>query len=132
MRVVAGQQRGACLALATVLLVAVGCAGSTPPATKVAGISSTPLPAAARSAATPMDESTSPPAGAQPQLAADPSQLADDLVADDQALHDPSTPDPALLSAARRQQATYRAIGHHPDWDALVRPRIPPALLEVY
>jgi hypothetical protein len=32
----------------------------------------------------------------------------------------------------RRQQAAYRAIGRHPDWDAVTRPRIPPPLLEIY
>jgi membrane-bound lytic murein transglycosylase B len=72
------------------------------------------------------------PTGAQPQLPADPAQLADDLVADEQALRDPSTAEPALVTAARRQQAAYRAIGHHPEWDAVTRPRIPPSLLEVY
>ena len=84
-----------------------------------------------------MDDSKAAPAadaptGAQPQLAADPAQLADDLVADEQALHDPSTPEMAMAAAAHRQQAAYRAIGRHPDWDALTRPRIPPALVEVY
>jgi membrane-bound lytic murein transglycosylase B len=72
------------------------------------------------------------PAGAQPQLPADPLQVADDLVADEQALRDPSTPDTALVAAAHRQQAAYRAIGRHPEWDATVRPRIAPSLLEVY
>lgn len=71
-------------------------------------------------------------AGAQPRLAADPAQLADDLVADEQALRDRSTAEAALTAAARRQQSAYRAIGRHPEWDALVRPSIPPSLLEVY
>jgi soluble lytic murein transglycosylase-like protein len=87
--------------------------------------------------ATLMDDSTlataaDRPVGAQPQLAADPVQLADDLVADEQALRDPSTPEAVLIAAARRQQAAYRAIGRHPDWDAVTRPRIPPSQLEVY
>ena len=87
--------------------------------------------------ATLMDDSTlataaDRPVGAQPQLAADPVQLADDLVADEQALRDPSTPEAVLVAAARRQQAAYRAIGRHPDWDAVTRARIPPSLLEVY
>jgi membrane-bound lytic murein transglycosylase B len=72
------------------------------------------------------------PAGAQPQLASDPAQLADDLVADEQALRNRSTAEPALLAAARRQQAAYRAIGRHPEWDAITRPRIPPSLSDVY
>lgn len=72
------------------------------------------------------------PVGAQPRLAADPAQLADDLVADERALRDPATGEPALTVAARRQQAAYRAIGRNPDWDAIVRPRIPPELLATY
>jgi membrane-bound lytic murein transglycosylase B len=72
------------------------------------------------------------PAGAQPRLAADPAQLADDLVADEQALRDPSAPESVLAAAARRQQAAYRAIGRHPEWDAVTRGRIPASLLQVY
>ncbi len=71
-------------------------------------------------------------AGAQPPPAADPAQLADDLVADNQTLHDPSAPEPVLTQAARRQQAAYRAIGYHPEWDGLTRPRIPATMLSVY
>jgi soluble lytic murein transglycosylase-like protein len=54
------------------------------------------------------------------------------LVADERALHDASTPEPALLTAAHREQAAYRAIGRHPEWDSTIRPRIPSELLEVY
>lgn len=72
------------------------------------------------------------PTGAQPALAVDPVQLADDLVADEHTLRNPSAPEPELGAAARRQQAAYRAIGHHPEWDAVVRPRIPAELLDVY
>jgi hypothetical protein len=72
------------------------------------------------------------PTGAQPQLAAHPEQLVDDLVADEHALRDPSTSEAALVAAARRQQAAYRAIGRHPEWDPVARPRIPAPLLEVY
>jgi soluble lytic murein transglycosylase-like protein len=65
-------------------------------------------------------------------LASDPAQLADDLVADELAVRDPSTPEPALVAAAHRQQAAYRAIGRHPEWDAIIRGRIPPQLLGAY
>ena len=65
------------------------------------------------------------PAGAQPRLASDPAQLADDLVADELAIRDPSTPEPALVAAARRQQVAYRAIGRHPEWDGIIRPEDP-------
>jgi membrane-bound lytic murein transglycosylase B len=139
-RVVAARlRRGAPLVLATILFAVVGCSGSTQPpiTTAVAGSTAVAVPANGRVGATMMDDSTvatagDRPAGAQPQLAVDPVQLADDLVADEQALRDPSTPEAVLVAAARRQQAAYRAIGRHPDWDAVTRPRIPPSLLEVY
>jgi Transglycosylase SLT domain len=76
--------------------------------------------------------SPSMPLGAQPQLASDPTQLANDLVADELALRDPSTPGAALDAAAHREQAAYRAIGRHPEWDAITRPRVPSSLLDVY
>lgn len=71
-------------------------------------------------------------AGAQPRLATDPGRLAEDLVADERALRDPSTPESALTQAARRQQVAYRAIGRHPEWDGITRPRIPAELLAFY
>jgi hypothetical protein len=79
-----------------------------------------------------LDEPTAPDTGAQPKIASDPARVADDLVADEQALRTPSTPEPALVAAARRQQAAYRAIGQHSDWDAVVRPRIPAWLSRIY
>jgi membrane-bound lytic murein transglycosylase B len=105
-----------------------GCTEPTaPPTTKtVAGSTAVALPATGSVRAAVI------PAGAQPQLASDPAQLADDLVADELALRDASTPEAALVTAAHRQQAAYRAIGRHPEWDAITRPRIPPSLLDVY
>lgn len=106
----------------------VGCTEPTAPQTTktVAGSAATASPAIGppRAAVIPVD--------AQPRLASDPAQLASDLVADEQALRDPSTPEAALVAAARRQQAAYRAIGQHPEWDAITRPRIPPSLVDVY
>jgi Protein of unknown function (DUF1460)/Transglycosylase SLT domain len=66
------------------------------------------------------------------QLASDPAHLADDLVADEHALRDPSSSEAVLMAAAHRQQAAYRALGRHPEWDPIARPRIPPSLLEIY
>jgi membrane-bound lytic murein transglycosylase B len=80
----------------------------------------------------PLDDETSEPSGAQPVLASDPAQLADDLVVDEQALRDPSTPEAKLQAAARRQQAAYRAIGRDSQLDAITRPRIPAPLQQVY
>ena len=127
-------RRGLALMLIAALFAMLGCSRSTPPgdAASVARPTTTTVPGRA----TMMDETppgpANAPAGAQPRLAADPAQVADDLVADDQALHDPSAPEAVLVQAAHRQEAAYRAIGHHPDWDALTRPRIPPSMLVVY
>ena len=108
------------LALGVVLS---GCAHSTDPA-------AAPGPSAAPPAAvvTKMDE----PAGAQPKIASDPAQIGADLIADEQAVRDPATPQPALVAAARRQQAAYRAIGRHPEWDGIIRPLIPANLIATY
>ncbi|SPM34362.1 lytic transglycosylase, partial [Mycobacterium rhizamassiliense] len=118
--------RAAAFALGAMIAL-VGC---TSPAAR-----STPSPsiqAPAPRNQTPVPVAPSPPLGAQPQLATDPAQLADDLVADERALRDPGTPEPALVAAAHREQAAYRAIGRHPEWDATTRPRIPSELLGVY
>lgn len=102
------------------------CSGSSsPPA--AAPPSTTSATATATTPTTPAA-----PAGAQPRLAPDPVRLADDLVADERALRDPSTPEPALTQAARRQQVAYRAIGRHPEWDGIIRPRIPAELVAFY
>jgi Transglycosylase SLT domain len=113
------------LILSTIMCALVGCTHSPPSAPP----SATTVAAPSTVGPTMMDETTS---GAQPAIASDPAQLADDLIADEQALRDPSTPEPALTNAAHRQQAAYRAIGRHSEWDAIVRPRIPASLLEVY
>ena len=111
----------ASLVIATAVFGGVGCSKSTaaPALTIVPAPMDDPVVAATQ-------------AGAQPRLASDPAQLVDDLVADELALRDPSTAEPALIAAARRQQAAYRAIGRHPEWDAITRPRIPEALLATY
>jgi membrane-bound lytic murein transglycosylase B len=129
---VSGKQ-GTSLALAAFGLALAGCTHNTPAPT------ASPAPTAAVSAApsapstvAPLDDETAKPSGAQPVIASDPAQLADDLVADEQALRDPSTPEAALQAAARRQQAAYRAIGRDSQLDAIARPRIPAALQQVY
>jgi len=65
-------------------------------------------------------------------LAADPMQMATDLVADEQTVRDPGASEPALTTAAHRQQAAYRAIAKHPEWDAVIAPQIPPPLTDAY
>lgn len=77
-------------------------------------------------------QSAAAPLPAQPALAAEPALLARDLVADEQALRDPSSSDAVLQAAALRQQAAYRAIGRHPEWEPIVRPVIPASLVGIY
>ena len=128
-------RRAAPLVLGTIMFALVGCSQSTAPPTTPAVAATTATTVAATALATTtttVAATASTPGGAQPRLASDPAQLADDLVADELALRDPSTAEAALVAAARRQQAAYRAIGRHPEWDAITRPRIPPSLLEVY
>lgn len=107
----------------------VSCAEPTSPAQPP----STTNPAPTETAAPPTPPP--PPAGtqaAQPRLAGDAAQIADDLVSDERTLRDPAAAEDALRSAARRQQMAYRTIGRHPEWDAQVRPRIAPELLAGY
>jgi membrane-bound lytic murein transglycosylase B len=128
-------QRAALLVVGAIMFALVGCTESTAPPTTTAMAASTTTTVAATplgSTTTTVAAMASTPLGAQPRLASDPAQLADDLVADEFALRDPSTAEAALVEAARRQQAAYRAIARHPEWDAITRPRIPPSLLEVY
>lgn len=114
------------IALVVVGLALTGCAQPVPPA------AAPPSTAAITKMDTTAPPAPAAPAGAQPRLAAEPAQIGADLVADEQALRDPATPEPALAAAARRQQAAYRAIGRHPEWDATIRPLIPESLSMVY
>lgn len=128
---VGGNRRAAPLALAAIMVALAGCSASHPTSAPGAVTpTSAAAPPASPTRVMPADAGT--PGGAQPLLASDPAQLADDLVADERALRDPGTPEPALTAAAHREQAAYRAIGHHPEWDATTRPRIPAELTEVY
>jgi Transglycosylase SLT domain len=120
---------GAPLVLIAIALALGGCSHNASPDQAAPSRAAAPPPPSV----TLLDQTTEPaPAGAQPRVSSDPARLADDLVADEQALRDPSTPGPALQAAARRQQAAYRAIGYHSEWDAITRPRIPASLLQIY
>ncbi|OBH52476.1 lytic transglycosylase [Mycobacterium mantenii] len=130
---VSRNRRTAPLVVGAIMFALVACSASHP--STATGPSPTTRPAAPphpppTTRMVPADAGT--PGGAQPRLASDPAQLADDLVADERALRDPGTPEPALTAAAHREQAAYRAIGRHPQWDATTRPRIPPELADVY
>ena len=128
-QIVAAQRRGDLLVLTTIVLTLVGCSPPAAPPTATTVAATGPVGVIM------LDDPTTAAGGttaAHPQLAADPAQLADDLVADEQALRDPSTPEATLVAAAHRQQAAYRAIGRHPEWESVTRPRIHSPLLEVY
>jgi soluble lytic murein transglycosylase-like protein len=125
--------RAAAGVLGAIVVILAGCAPSTmPPTTRAAAASTAKALPATPLATRTLAAAPSPPKGAQPQLASDPAQLADDLVADEHALRNAGTAEPALQAAAHREQAAYRAIGRHPEWDATLRPRIPADLLGVY
>ncbi len=129
-RIAAVSWRAASLVLVAALLAVAGCTHPIPRATPAPGrpaATATPLPS---TKTVPADASA--PGGAQPRLASDPAQLADDLVADELTLRDPAAGEAALVAAAHREQAAYRAIGRHPEWDATIRPRIPASLTDVY
>lgn len=72
----------------------------------------------------------SPPAAPAP--ASDPAALGADLAADEQALRNPSSSEGVLMAAAQRQQAAYRALGHHPEWVPIARSQIPASLVGAY
>lgn len=112
------------LLVVTMMLALVGCSESARPSTATtANVAATAVaPTQPRRAADPPKR----------QLASDPAQMADDLVADEQALRDPSSSEAVLAAAAHRQQTAYRALGRHPEWDPITRPRIPAVLLEAY
>ncbi|OBB59278.1 lytic transglycosylase [Mycobacterium sp. 852013-51886_SCH5428379] len=99
-----------------VVVGACGGAESTPPPATVEAPAAAPAPQAAPDRV----------------LAMDPARLADDLIADERALRDPKSSGDVLDAAAHRQQAAYRALGRHPEWDPVARPRIPPELLAAY
>jgi Protein of unknown function (DUF1460)/Transglycosylase SLT domain len=117
-------RRATPLLVVTIMLALVGCSESNRPstATTATATATTLPPAQPRRASDPPKW----------RLASDPAQLADDLVADEHALREPSSSEAVLTAAAHRQQAAYRALGRHPEWDPIARPRIPPSLLEIY
>lgn len=115
-------KRGPHMLVATSLVVLVGCSGAEPPAQTPAAPSST------TSAVAPPP----PPEPVDLPLASEPARIADDLAADERTLRDPASSETALGAAARRQQLAYRVLGRHPEWDAITRPRIPPALLQAF
>ena len=117
-------RRGTSL-LVVLLCALVACSPSPKP--------SAPLPTSTTAAAPPAAAPAAvEPQPAQPRLAADPVQIAENLIGDEYAIRASSTPETALVAAARRQQKAYRVLARHPEWDAVVRPRVPPALLDAF
>ena len=124
--------------VATITFALAGCSESTAQPNTASPSDTAGAFAPAQPPPTPVPPPPSPqpqpplPEPAQPRLASDPARLADDLVADEQVLRDGSSPEAVMAAAARRQQVAYRAIGRHPEWDAITRPRIPESLVEIY
>jgi hypothetical protein len=115
---------------ATIMVALVGCSESNTTSTTPVTTKATALPSRKLASAPAQRQLTSDPA--HWRLASDPARLAGDLVADELALQDRSSSEDVLMAAARRQQAAYRALGRHPEWDLIVRRRIMPSLLEIY
>src|SRR5436305_14528154 len=86
--------------LGAIMLVLAGC--SHPPGLQPPRAAADPNPPTTMTVAAAAPRT---PDGVQPRLAPNPAEVADDLVADEHALRDPSTPEAALVAAARRQQA---------------------------
>jgi membrane-bound lytic murein transglycosylase B len=110
------------LLMAATCFALVGCSVSAPPAP----------PSTPTAAAPPVDVKLVDQTTAQPRLSPDPAQLARDLVADEQTIRNPQAGREALIAAARRQQAAYRAIGFNRNWDGVIRPLIPASLQATY
>ncbi len=94
--------------------------------------SHTAAPATTTSTDAPAADAPAPPDIPRRELASDPVRLADDLVDDELVLRDPSSSEALRNAAAHRQQQAYRTLGRHPEWDPVVRPRIPPELVQIY
>ncbi|QZT55527.1 lytic transglycosylase domain-containing protein [Mycolicibacterium austroafricanum] len=120
---------GGLAALIACLLV--GCSSPTTPSTGDTAAATTGAGALTSARPTPAPAPAAP-ATAQPALESDPARIVDDLTADEQTLRAPGAPEAALVAAARRQQKAYRVLARHPEWDAVVRPRVPRPLLDVY
>jgi hypothetical protein len=120
------QRGGTLLAVVAIMLALVACTDAARPPSTPSASTSTETPSSTPS------PTPSPRPPAQPGLTSDPAQLARDLVADEHALRDPSSSEAVLVEAARRQQAAYRALGRHPEWDTIARSQVPPSLLDVY
>ena len=88
--------------LAATLTIATVMLGGCSPSTAAPEIPMAPVPIEDPTPVLIEDPAPAVTPGAQPRLAAEPAQIADDLVADKLALRDPSTPEPALVAAARR------------------------------
>lgn len=82
----------------------------------------------------PLTTSAPPPAStpAPRTLATEPVGLADGVVADERALRNPGSSDALVVAAARRQQAAYRLLARHPEWDEIARARVPAELSSAY
>jgi membrane-bound lytic murein transglycosylase B len=63
-----------------------------------------------------------------PAVAGDPAGLAAQIGAAEAALRTPGATETDVATAALAQQAAYRVLGDHPEWDAAVLGALPPEL----
>ena len=83
-----------------------------------------PTTAAPTTATTPVDPVTLRP----PAVAGDPAGLAAQIGAAEAALRTAGATETDVATAALAQQAAYRVLGDHPEWDAAVVGALPPEL----
>jgi membrane-bound lytic murein transglycosylase B len=123
----------------TLALVAAACGGggggddaaprsttTAPPATTAAPTTTAPPTTAAPTTTTtaPVDPATLRP----PAVAADPAGLAAQIAAAEATLRTPGASETDIATAALAQQAAYRVLGDHPEWDAPVLAALPAEL----
>jgi membrane-bound lytic murein transglycosylase B len=128
-------------AAVTLALVAAACGGggagrggdaasrsttTAPPVTTAPPTTPAPSTTSAPSTATtaPVDPATLRP----PAVAADPAGLAAQIAAAEATLRTPGASEADIATAALAQQAAYRVLGDHPDWDAPVLAALPAEL----
>ncbi|HUW03368.1 MAG TPA: transglycosylase SLT domain-containing protein [Acidimicrobiales bacterium] len=97
---------------------------------------STTTPAASSTDRAPAAPSTDPPSTTStterspeplrtPMAATEPRELATQIVEAEAEIRDPDTPPDVLANAGLMQQVAYRALGTHPEWDAIVLQSVP-------
>lgn len=124
-----GRRAHRCVALVVVLAVT-ACSGgdddddsASAPTTRRA--STTSSSTATTTPPTTTTTAPAPPGPIAPDTPGDPRAAAAAITEAERTIHAPGTSADGLAAAARRQQATYRAIAARPEWDAELKRLVP-------